>query len=311
LTFEDRPQAKVNLALEVVGRREDGYHELRSVFLRVGLSDRLRIAPGGADGSDTLTVSGLPGAPTRNNLVTLAIEALRVRAEVPLPTLDVSLEKGIPTLAGLGGGSSDCALALRLAQACWGIGLSQAEELEIGFGLGSDVPFFLSGFDAALVEGRGEHVSRLAGIEGEIGILIVTPPISLSTAVVFDTYDQLDPVPDDRQVDALARRMEPGWSADELVQFTREERLVNDLWDAAILLEPALNDVRAGLEVTTRRAWMMSGSGPTLFAFYPSVEDAVLEGASLVAQDHSFLRDALLFAVDAVGPDPAWRFPWA
>ena len=117
MTFEDRPRAKLNLTLKVVGTRSDGFHELRSVFLRIGLADRLSVSIGGADGADALTVTGLPGAPSHNNLVTQALTALRAHAEIPLPTLDVTLDKQIPSAAGLGGGSSDCASAIRLGQA--------------------------------------------------------------------------------------------------------------------------------------------------------------------------------------------------
>ena len=130
--FEDRPRAKLNLTLKVVGRRDDGFHELRSIFLRIGLADRLTIDVGGADGSDRLTVSGLAGVSSHNNLVTQALDAVRARAEIPLPTLDVTLDKQIPAAAGMGGGSSDCASAIRLAQAVWGVGLSESEEMDLG-----------------------------------------------------------------------------------------------------------------------------------------------------------------------------------
>ncbi len=298
--FEDRPPAKVNLTLEVVGRRPDGYHELRSIFLRIGLTDRLTVAAGGADGSDTLTVSGVSGAPTRDNLVTRALNAVRARAEIPLPVLDIVLEKGIPSAAGLGGGSSDCASAIRLAQVCWGVRLSTQEESALGLELGSDVPFFLIGAPAALVEGRGERVTPLADAS-TAGLLLVTPPVTLSTARVFARYDDLDPQPGGPGT--------MGVDVHRLIDSAEGFRDANDLWAAAASLEPSLPALRAELEAQTSRPWMMSGSGPTLFALYPSAVEATEAGTGLVAARLPSLANALINAVDLVGPDPAWRFP--
>jgi 4-diphosphocytidyl-2-C-methyl-D-erythritol kinase len=282
--YQDRPGAKINLSLRVVGRRPDGYHELRSVFLRIGLTDRLTVKPGGADGADTLVVTGLPGAPVRDNLVMRAIEALRARLGVEFPALDVALEKQIPAAAGLGGGSSDCASAIRLAQAAWGVGLSEEEELDLAAELGSDVPFFLSGLGEALVEGRGERISPSSAMSGG-GVLLFTPPIALRTAAVFDRFDELDP------------------------PNPLEREPVNDLWSAAASLVPSLPVLRNELEQRTDRGWLMSGSGPTLFSVYPSVAEAAEAGRALVVSQMPFLDGALINAVDLVGPDPAWRYP--
>ena len=298
--FEDRPRAKVNLTLGVVGRRPDGYHELRSIFLRIGLSDRLTVAPRGVNGSDTLTIEGLPGVPTRDNLVTNALKAMRARVEVSLPALDVNLEKGIPAAAGLGGGSSDCASAIKLAQACWGVGLSTQEELALGAELGSDVPFFLADVQAAVIEGRGERVTPLPEAT-DVGILLVTPPTALSTARVFARYDDLAVEPPlSALTDVDTRR---------LVEAAERLRDANDLWPAAASLEPSLIGLRAELEAQTSRPWMMSGSGPTLFALYPSVKEAAQAGQVLLASQSVASDGALINAVDLVGPEPAWRHP--
>lgn len=297
-TFEDRPAAKVNLTVRVLGRRSDGYHDLRSTFLRIGLTDRLRVSPGGADGSDKLTVGGLPGVPTRDNLVQRAVDAIRARLGLDLPALDMTLEKGIPPAAGLGGGSSDASSALKLAQACWGIGLSGAEELALAAELGSDVPFFVTGASVALVQGRGERVSPSPGVRGDLGLLLVTPAVRLSTANVFARYDELGPLPSS-EVDV---------DTNGLVESAAFLRNANDLWAAAASLEPSLPELRGELEEGTDRPWMMSGSGPTLFALYPSGEAAVMAGMELAA-GQSAASSNLLNAVDLAGPDPLWRYP--
>lgn len=271
------------MTLEVVGRRPDGFHELRSIFLRIGLTDRLTMSVGGGQ-NDRLTVTGLPGIPVAGNLVLKAIDRIRAHTGLDLPPLDITLDKQIPAAAGLGGGSSDAATALRLAQAAWGIGLSSERQLAIGEELGSDVPFFLSGFVEARIEGRGERVTRSSTISAG-AVLLVAPPIALRTAAVFDRFDELD------------------------APMSRQRGLANDLWPAAAALEPSLPVLREKLEAAASRPWMMSGSGPTLFALYPSVTEAAQAGQALVASRLPSLEGALINAVDLVGPDPAWRYP--
>lgn len=282
MTLTARPPAKVNLDLTVVGRRDDGFHELLSTFLRVGLTDVLKMRATEGE-ADRLTVTGLPGVPIRGNLVLAAVEAVRARAGVSLPALEIELDKRIPAAAGLGGGSSDCASAIELAQACWGLALSPADEIDLAASLGSDVPFFVTGHGAATVAGRGERVAR-ADVS-VAALILLTPPIELSTAAVFARYDDLGAAggPD---VDGA-----------------------NDLWPAATSLEPRLPELRSALAAATGVEWRMSGSGPTLFALYPSIEAAVADARSLVNEHPATVGDCLIHAVEPDGEDPAWRFP--
>jgi 4-diphosphocytidyl-2-C-methyl-D-erythritol kinase len=274
---------------------------LRSIFLRVGLSDRLTVAPGGADGSDTLSAPGLDDIPVRSNLVQRALDAVRARAEAPLPALDAALEKRIPVAAGLGGGSSDCASAIKLAQAAWGIGLADADELALGARLGADVPFFLGGHEMAFVEGVGERVTPMRSM-APAGLLLLTPAFELSTARVFERFD-------------VGGGEEPADFSTDLQEFpdlpSAASRLrdANDLWPAAASLAPQLVEIRETLETSTARPWLLSGSGPTLFALYSSAEEAADSGRELVRRDHPSLVHSRMHAVDTVGPDPAWRYP--
>lgn len=315
MTFEARPPAKVNLTLEVAGRRADGYHDLRSIFLRVGLSDRLLVEPGGADGSDRVTVTGFAVGSTRDNLVTRALQAIRLHTGVDLPALDVTLEKRIPVAAGLGGGSSDAAFALKLATACWGVGISAAEELALAASLGSDVPFFVADEVLAEVGGRGEIVNWLPSERLRFGVVLVTPPIALRTARVFERFDVMNPDP--RSVttagavasEALAGILWDEPLDDEIVAWSRDHADSNDLWLAASSLEPSLVALRAALEGGTGRRWLLSGSGPTLFAIYPSAREAADAGRALAGKQLPQLQSAVMNAVDLVGPDPIWRYP--
>lgn len=310
--FEDRPPAKVNLTLAVVGRRPDGFHELRSIFLRIGLTDRLMMAPTPTGDRDQLTVTGLSGAPsTRDNLVLRALDALRAHAGINFPPLAVTLDKRIPAAAGLGGGSSDGASALRLAQAVWGIRVARNAELDLAASLGSDIPFFYFNMPAASVAGRGEDVSWLPAINGGLGLLLVHPPFKLATTQVFARHDKLG-VEHGDTIEAIGEILaifddEP--TANEVLEAAGGLRDANDLWPSAASLAPSLPALRDELEAQTSRPWQMSGSGPTLFALYPSAAEAADAGKGLVAGRSPALENALINAVDVDGPDPAWRFP--
>ncbi|CAN5770338.1 hypothetical protein BH24CHL6_BH24CHL6_14470 [soil metagenome] len=309
MTFSARPTAKVNLTLEVSPPEADGYHPLRSVFLRIGLSDRLSVRQ--ADGErDRLVLGGPLSAPQEGNLVLRAAALLRQRAGLLLPALEIELEKHIPVAAGLAGGSSDGAAMLDLAAAAWGLGLSPALRLELAMELGSDVPFFSSGAAAALVEGRGERVTALPAILGTAGLLLVTPPVAVLTSAAFACFDRLAAPPGAREAtDQLAGALGDGLDGPALLGWPDRLREANDLWPAAIELEPALAELRRGLEAHSGRAWLLSGSGSSLFAFYPTVQEAAEAGRRLLRDLSTELAEARLYATDFEGSDPSWRKP--
>jgi 4-diphosphocytidyl-2-C-methyl-D-erythritol kinase len=304
------PPAKVNLTLEVGARRADGYHELRSVFLRIGLADRLRVAPAAAGEGDQLTLSGLRGSPVEGNLVLRAFELLRQTVEPRLPGLRADLHKQIPIGAGLGGGSSDGASALELAAESWGIGLSPGQRAELALALGSDVPFFAAGAPLALVEGRGERVTPLPAVEGGAGVLLALSADPLSTARIFARYDDIAAEIAPGPTDALAAALKVGLRGAALADWAGDLRGSNHLWPAAASLAPQLVERRNALQQATGRAWLMSGSGPTLFTLYPSLAEAVESGERLMSHRPPALRDVMLCAADLDDPQHAWREQW-
>jgi 4-diphosphocytidyl-2-C-methyl-D-erythritol kinase len=294
--------AKVNLGLAVTGRRPDGYHDLRSVFLRLDLHDHLEIRR--ADdvaGEDELVIDGPPGLPTRDNLVLRALARLRAAVEQPLPALAVRLDKHIPVAAGLGGGSSDAAAALKLAVDAWDVLLDRAALMDLAAGVGSDVPFFASGHAAALVSGVGDSVEALPEPRPGAGILLVTPPQRLSTAAVFAELDRLPapsrgPRDQAARVAALAAALEGGADAADLAAAAADLRDANDLWAPAVRLMPQLARLREHLEARLGRVVHLSGSGPTLVAVYPSLEAARTAAAVLEQEQATALRDAVITA---------------
>jgi 4-diphosphocytidyl-2-C-methyl-D-erythritol kinase len=289
--------AKLNLTLAVVGRRSDGYHDLHSVFVPLALGDRLSLAPLGpgrglAPGSaavvDSIHVDGFDAGPADDNLVLRAVAAARAAVGVgpgrpATPPLAVRLDKRIPVAAGLGGGSSDAAAALDGALEAWGAELDPDRRMAIAASIGSDVPFFLAG-GAALVEGRGERVTPLTGLRGAPGVLLVTPALALRTPDVFAAFAALAATrgapggAGDGSIrmssEHLAAEFRPGMTAADLVTRAGVLAAANDLRAAADLVAPGLIPFRRALMRATGRPIGLSGSGPTLWALYPSEAEA-------------------------------------
>jgi 4-diphosphocytidyl-2-C-methyl-D-erythritol kinase len=281
--------AKLNLTLAVVGRRDDGYHALHSVMVPLGLADRLSVAVTGGEG-DSLHVEGFDPGRTADNLVLRAFAAARAaasRARVEAPPLAARLEKSIPVAAGLAGGSSDAAAALDAALEAWGADLADDERVAIAAGLGSDVPFFLVN-GPGLVEGRGERVTRLHGVTAHggqphapPGVLLVTPPVAAHTAAVFAAWSggaMGDPGIARRASEHFASEFGSGLSVQALLERAGVLASANDLWPAAAAVVPGLVPLRRALMRAIHRPIGMSGSGPTLWALYPSVEEASAAG---------------------------------
>jgi 4-diphosphocytidyl-2-C-methyl-D-erythritol kinase len=173
--------AKLNLHLEVLGRRPDGFHEVRTVMQAVSLCDLLTFALR-EDGGIALRCSGADLPVDERNLVVRAALMLKERHRVARGAA-ISLTKRIPVGGGLGGGSADAAVALLALSRLWGVEAAAEDVRDMAARLGSDVPFFLSG-GTALCEGRGERVLPLA-CGRPMHYVLVMPPFSLSTARVY------------------------------------------------------------------------------------------------------------------------------
>ncbi len=274
--------AKLNLSLAVVGRRDDGYHLLHSVFVPLAFADRLSLAlAGGPD--DTLHVTGFDSGPAADNLVLRALRAARGAVgggwsggPGPAPAIAARLDKRIPVAAGLAGGSSDAAAAIDGALEMWGAVLDPTTRLAVAARLGSDVPFFL-GEGPALVEGRGERVAPLEGLRGHPGVLLVTPALAVSTPEVFAVFDAIRTHGDGSvrmSSTHIAEELRSGLSAATLAARAGVLAVANDLLPATALVVPALVPFRRALSRLLRHPIGMSGSGPTLWALYASEAEA-------------------------------------
>ncbi|MCC8190358.1 MAG: 4-(cytidine 5'-diphospho)-2-C-methyl-D-erythritol kinase [Planctomycetes bacterium] len=174
--------AKVNCFLEVVGKRADGFHDIESVFVEIDLADTLSAAPG-EDGGIHLSCDDPAVPPGGDNLVLRAADLLR-RECGRRDGIRFRLEKRIPMGGGLGGGSSDAAAALRLANAVWNAGLSDSDLAALAARVGSDVPFFLQG-GVCLCEGRGERITPLGGFPGQAAFGLALGGIHSDTAAAY------------------------------------------------------------------------------------------------------------------------------
>lgn len=285
--------AKLNLTLAVVGRRPDGFHDLHSVMVTLALADRLSVAVAPSAPTDMLHRTGFDAGPIEDDIALRAVALTRAAVPRPpfgadpTPSLALRLEKRIPVAAGLGGGSSDAAAALDGALEAWAVALPATERAALAARLGSDVPFFLAG-GVALVEGRGERVAPLPWLRTGTapGVLLVTPPVAIATPAVFAAYAAGHRVAGGTARLAsthLAEELRGGLGARELLARASVLAAANDLAAAAAVIEPALVPFRRGLRRVLGRPVAQSGSGPTHWALYASLEEAESAGAAVRA----------------------------
>jgi 4-diphosphocytidyl-2-C-methyl-D-erythritol kinase len=249
--------AKLNLCLYVGPRREDGLHEIRSLFEPLRLADELRVTEAERD---EVICEGVEGP----DLTDRALGALREHGW-DAPSLRIAVTKRIPVAAGLGGGSADAAAVLRLAR-------GEVEGLRaIAAGIGADVPSQLQP-RACLVAGAGEVIEP-APPPGEHGVVLIPEAEGLSTAEVYAEADRLGTPRGEAELEAIRRQLRD--AVDEAGSpLSYREHLVNDLQPAAISLRPAIEEALAALEEAGAAHAMVTGSGPTAFGLYPSEAEA-------------------------------------
>lgn len=284
--YEKAP-AKINLMLDVLGRRDDGYHELETVMTMVDLADRLELAELAEDRVELVSQS--PAIPLdKRNLAHQA--ALLVKARFGVSKgVRITLDKHVPVSAGLAGGSSDAAAVLRGLNRLWRLGL-KGEELEVlGAELGSDVPYCVRG-GTVLARGRGEILESLPS-PPPCWVVLAKPPVSVSTADVFARLNlgEIAEHPSaERMVDALRRRSFPGVC----------RALGNVLEHVTLRLHPEIRQIKAAMEKMGADGVLMSGSGPTVFGLVAREEKAVRIAGGL----RGFCRE--VYVVRLLGESP-------
>ncbi len=259
-----RSYAKINLTLDVLKKRADGYHELATIMQAIDLFDTICLTRLQED--CVRMVCSRSDLSNEQNLAVRAAQAVRQRLGLKQGLL-IELQKRIPVAAGLGGGSSNAATVLLALQQWWKLPLSQEELLEIAASLGSDVPFFLIG-GLALCEGRGEILTPLMYTlpSSFRWLLLVKPAISVSTAAVFRSLtarDYSNGEPTQAVLSALANSIEPELSD----LYNSLERGVLENYSEVAQASKAMLD--AGSPFVR-----LSGSGPTLFSAFADLAQA-------------------------------------
>ena len=257
MDIQVKARAKINLALDVIGKRDDGYHDLRMIMQTVYLHDQLILKR--TDDYPLRLACSEPRMPVDSrNLVYRA--ALYLKNKYKLPGgLSIFLRKNIPISAGLAGGSSDCAAVLIGINRMYKLGLSQDELMEIGVEFGADVPFCLLG-GTALAEGKGEILTPLPP-HPSISVVIAKPPVSMSTAAVFKAFDKIKDVqgPNIEQMIADIKKKDVKGIASGLCNVL-ENVSIHKCHDISAIKKLFMEAGAIGT--------LMSGSGPSVFAFF-------------------------------------------
>jgi 4-diphosphocytidyl-2-C-methyl-D-erythritol kinase len=245
------PHIKINIGLRVIRKREDGYHDLETIFYPVSWSDILEISPGKK--SVQLHLSGLAlEGNAGDNLCMKAYQLLS--ADFKLPALEFFLHKLVPAGAGLGGGSSDAAYTLRLINQFCGLGLSDTILENYAGNLGSDCAFFVQGIPC-LATGRGEILRQVTLSLKDYNILLVVPPIHVTT----------------REAYAGVKPMKPAENLEKLIGTPVEswkDTMINDFEQSVFTGNPEIGRIKSRLYEAGAVYASMSGSGSALYALF-------------------------------------------
>jgi 4-diphosphocytidyl-2-C-methyl-D-erythritol kinase len=259
------PHAKINLGLQVLGERSDGYHEIRSILYPIGLCDLIELIPGREGKEAALSVSGDPTHEGNEN--DLILRAYRALPKSPERAPRIQLHKRIPAGAGLGGGSSDAGQVLRHYATNEGCDPFDPDDLysRAAAAIGSDVPFFLQD-RPVLVSGRGERMAPADLDLGGLHLLLLVPPFRSSTGAVYRNL--ACPEDPDR------KELDPG-SLTETPVNEWKEYLENDLESPAFQLYPELGTLKEKLYEAGAMYAAMSGSGSGVFGLFEGPPPAI------------------------------------
>ncbi|UQZ34227.1 4-(cytidine 5'-diphospho)-2-C-methyl-D-erythritol kinase [Paenibacillus sp. PK3_47] len=251
--YEKAP-AKINLMLDVLHKRADGFHEVEMIMTMVDLADRLELSE---LKRDSIIISSQAGyiPLDEKNLAFQAARLIKDRYNVKTG-VHIHLDKRIPVAAGLAGGSSDAAATLRGLNRLWRLNIPAQELQELGAELGSDVPFCVTG-GTALATGRGERLTPIAG-PPQCWVILAKPPINVSTAEVYGRVRA-----NNIAVHPSASRMQQALEAGDFAAVCAG--LGNVLEDVTLKLHPEVQQLKEAMVKLGADGVLMSGSGPTVF----------------------------------------------
>lgn len=263
MKYEINAPAKINIGLDVIRKRSDGYHNLKMIMQTIDIYDRLIFETGGQNGftgKDIIFSCSEPSlSDPKNNLVVRAIKLLADEFEIT-DNIKVHLEKKIPVAAGMAGGSSDAAAAFIAMNEIYNLGLTKEELMKRAVTLGADIPYCIMK-GTALCEGIGDIITPISLFSSDVSILIVKPPIEVSTGFVYGNL-KLTPETVHPDIDRIAASIENGSIYDV------GRNLGNVLEDVTIPAYPVIQDIKETMMSFGACGALMSGSGPSVFALY-------------------------------------------
>jgi len=276
--------AKINLYLEIVGERADGYHELIMVLQSIGLADHIHLRPLGVDRIQLHCDH--PDLPQDSRNLAYRAAELMTQKFPGLSGVEITVQKRIPVGAGLAGGSTDAAAVLVGLDLMWNLGLTQIELQELGAELGSDVPFCIGG-GTALAVGRGEELSPLPDVEDLFVVLGKYRSLTVSTPWAYHQYREQfghTYIRDRAAQEAHRQRSGSGLLLQTLGHLAKGpnpeaavalgQLLHNDLEQVVLPAYPQVQQLKAAFQESGVLGTMMSGSGPTVFALAESRSQA-------------------------------------
>lgn len=276
--------AKVNLFLRIVGRRSDGYHLLDSLMAPVSLYDEIEIITertGGTEQHIYVTCDDPTIPADQSNLAYRAASLLCQEAGIGAH-ITITVQKNIPTGAGLGGGSSDAAAVLKALNRTLSLGLDTAQLCRLAVQLGADVPFFVP-CQMARVGGIGEVLTPLPP-PPQRWIVIVVPDFPVLTPWAYQRFDELRPESPDLKPRGIDRTLPI-----DAKQWPDTALFVNDLEQAVLLAYPLLADRKQQLSALGAEVALMSGSGSAVFGVFAKQEDATHAAAALAGSENVFV----------------------
>ncbi|SCG81771.1 4-diphosphocytidyl-2-C-methyl-D-erythritolkinase [Proteiniborus sp. DW1] len=253
--------AKINLSLDVLKRREDGYHELEMIMQQIALKDVITIEE--RDAGFTIASNSKEIPLDQSNLVYKAYNVMAKKFNIN-KGIHIYIEKNIPVAGGLAGGSTDAAAVLKGLNTLWKLNLREDQLMDIGLKIGADVPYCIMG-GTALAKGIGEKLTRLKSFSDRL-ILIANPGLNISTADVYNNL-KLEKITDRPHTENMLKYIEKGDT--ELVA----KEMKNVLEGVTIKENPILNKIKEQMISHGALGSLMSGSGPTIFGIFSDSTD--------------------------------------
>lgn len=257
--IELKALAKINLGLDVLGRRENGYHDVRMIMQSIFLYDEVRIEKKEAAGIEVET--NLKFLPVGEDNIAYKAAKLLIDEFGIGEGVRITLRKHIPVAAGLAGGSSNAAAVLFGMNRIFRLGLSQKDLMERGVKLGADVPYCIMR-GTVLAEGIGEELKRLPAMP-KCTVLIAKPPVSVSTKTVYEALDSKE-ITEHPDIDGIIKGLELG----NLKMIA--DSMGNVLEKVTVPMHPEIEEIKQEMKEAGALGAMMSGSGPTVFGLFES-----------------------------------------